>query len=114
MFLEYPNNEYKPRYTTAYKSEIETTYDPQRDYIASMTASNTEDHNEFDEMMDNVDRRRQRVCVTTPQPAILFPTPQWTGKQLFSMCLPDKINLTTGKRQEEDLVKDTSVSILNG
>ena len=30
------------------------------------------------------------------------------------MCLPDKINLATGKREEADLLKDASVSILNG
>lgn len=30
------------------------------------------------------------------------------------MCLPDKINMINGKRQQGDLVDDSSVSILNG
>lgn len=66
MFLEYPDNEYKPKYTTPYKSESDSAYEIHEGRSSSMTISNTEDHNEYDEVYGKADNRKQRICVTTP------------------------------------------------
>jgi DNA-directed RNA polymerase II subunit RPB1 len=53
-----------------------------------------------------------------PQPAILKPEPLWTGKQVMSMIIPDKITIEINK--ESDLengyrnIKDINMIIRKG
>ena len=52
-----------------------------------------------------------------PQPAIIKPTPRWTGKQMVSMILPDQLNLEKLDAKGEDPyvpINDTGLIVLEG
>lgn len=53
-----------------------------------------------------------------PEPAILKPRPMWTGKQIFSMCLPKEVNMTMSddgaKPSQWNDSTDLSIMILSG
>jgi len=53
-----------------------------------------------------------------PEPAILKPRPMWTGKQIFSMCLPKEVNMIKAdddsKPSQWNDYTDLSLQILSG
>ena len=52
-----------------------------------------------------------------PIPAILKPEPLWTGKQVMSMIIPDKITIETVNLSDDNglrNIKDTSLIIRKG
>ena len=53
-----------------------------------------------------------------PHPAILKPEPLWTGKQLMSLIIPDKITIEIVKESDHDAgyrnLKDTNMIIRKG
>jgi len=59
-------------------------------------------------------RLKQTVLTDLPEPAICFPTPTWTGKQLFSMFLPSGVNYDLGNPTEVMSQKESYLKILDG
>lgn len=110
-FLEYPSESYRPNYGTYYEDLTNDNAVVTASGHLSMTMSAT---SAGDQMRANVNMTKPLICITTPQPAILWPKPQWTGKQLFSMGMPTKMNLIVGQRNTADFISDKTVSILNG
>ena len=49
---------------------------------------------------------------TIPQPAILKPTPMWTGKQLLSMCIPKGVNIVFKNNEKPSLIDVTDENVL--
>lgn len=49
---------------------------------------------------------------TIPPPAILKPKPMWTGKQLFSMCIPKGINIVYKNNEKPDPIDVTDENVL--
>ncbi|KAL9118312.1 MAG: hypothetical protein Q9187_005144, partial [Circinaria calcarea] len=51
-----------------------------------------------------------------PQPAILKPSPKWTGKQIVSLVIPDGLNLIRTGAVKEDLspINDDGLYVSNG
>ncbi|KAF2820636.1 beta and beta-prime subunits of DNA dependent RNA-polymerase [Ophiobolus disseminans] len=53
-----------------------------------------------------------------PEPAILKPRPMWTGKQIFSLCLPKEVNMVKGdedsKPSQWNDNLDASLEIMSG
>ncbi|KAF2662397.1 beta and beta-prime subunits of DNA dependent RNA-polymerase [Lophiostoma macrostomum CBS 122681] len=46
-----------------------------------------------------------------PQPAILKPRPRWTGKQIISLALPDRVNI---HQEAKNDIKDDGILIMGG
>lgn len=59
-------------------------------------------------------RSKQTVLTDLPEPAICFPAPTWTGKQLFSMFLPSGVNYDLGNVGEVMSQKESYLKILDG
>ena len=49
---------------------------------------------------------------TVPPPAIFKPKPLWTGKQLLSMCIPKKINITATNNEKPSPIDVTDENVL--
>ncbi|KAK4688584.1 DNA-directed RNA polymerase II subunit RPB1, partial [Tremellales sp. Uapishka_1] len=49
---------------------------------------------------------------TVPPPAIFKPKPMWTGKQLFSMCIPKGINITYRNNEKPSPIDVTDENVL--
>jgi DNA-directed RNA polymerase II subunit RPB1 len=49
---------------------------------------------------------------TIPPPAILKPTPLWTGKQLVSLCIPKGINVSKFNSDKKSPIDDTDENVL--
>ncbi|KAJ9111879.1 hypothetical protein QFC20_002467 [Naganishia adeliensis] len=49
---------------------------------------------------------------TIPPPAIMKPTPLWTGKQLVSLCIPKGINVSKFNSDKKSPIDDTDENVL--
>ncbi|CAL6014193.1 DNA-directed_RNA polymerase subunit [Hexamita inflata] len=109
MFLEYPDAQYKQIGTPFQSTEKENAAN--HSSANSFTQSGSfVSSSETQQGVQN--SSRPLACIKTCQPAIIFPEPMWTGKQMFSLSMPDKLSMTIGK--VDDIQSDKAITILNG
>ena len=46
-------------------------------------------------------------------PAIIFPKPLWTGKQIMSLIIPEDINLVTSQEETNPIKLENDIDLLS-
>jgi DNA-directed RNA polymerase beta' subunit len=74
------------------------SFDP---LLAGFLLTNKDEFFNREDAMSLANTKKHNVVWELPIPAILFPTQLWTGKQLFSLLLPENTYLTIDKTQNK-------------